>query len=165
MNRYTSHNNSSRPRILVVEDDNDLSWLIKTILEQENFSVERFHSSEGALAKLKTHQYELIISDYRLSTMSGLAFLEEFRKSDFLQPVIMISAYGDITVKARARELGAYAFLDKPFYIEELVKLIKQALKGHSRRCLDERKTESRQSGISSFGDLEPCGLGRHSVA
>ena len=70
-----------------------------------------------------------MILDYKLSGMSGLAVLEKAREMRPSMTTVMISGYGNEVVRRRAQELGAYAFLDKPFDIKELIKVVKKALK------------------------------------
>ena len=116
-------------RVLIVDDNRDLGELTSEILVEKGFRVNIAFDGVSALAKIKQESYDLMILDYRLPGISGLIVL---KKTQQIRPnlrTIMISAFGDDSTKARARELGAYAFLDKPFNIDGLVKVVKKTLK------------------------------------
>lgn len=116
-------------RVLVVDDNRDLGELTSEILEERGFRVNIAFDGESALARIKQEPYDVMILDYRLPGISGLTLLE---KSHQIRPnlkTIMISAFGDDSTRARAKELGAYVFLDKPFDRDGLVKVVKKALK------------------------------------
>jgi len=115
--------------VLVVDDNKDLGMLTSEMLVERGFRVNIAFDGVSALAKIKQEPYDLMILDYRLSGISGLIVL---KKTQQIRPnlrTIMISAFGDDSTRAKARELGAYAFLDKPFNIDGLVKVVKKTLK------------------------------------
>ncbi|MFH1691771.1 MAG: response regulator [Candidatus Omnitrophota bacterium] len=101
-------------------------------------SVDNVYDGEAALLKISHHCYEILILDYRLSGLSGLSILENSRQINPSNEAIMISAFGNESVRAKAKELGAYAFLDKPFHIDRLKKTVKKALIEQKRRCANE---------------------------
>ena len=116
-------------RVLVVDDNKDLGMLTSEMLVERGFRVNIAFDGVSALAKIKQEPYDLMILDYRLPGISGLIVL---KKTQQIRPnlrTIMISAFGDDSTRAKARELGAYAFLDKPFNIDGLVKVAKKTLK------------------------------------
>jgi len=117
-------------RVLVVDDNRDLGELTSEILKERGFRVNIAFDGVSALAKIKQEPYDLIILDYRLPGISGLTVLEKTRQIRPNLKTIMISAFGSESTRVRAKELGAYAFLDKPFDIDGLVKVIKKALNG-----------------------------------
>ena len=115
-------------RVLVVDDNRDLGKLTSEILKERGFRVNIAFDGVSALARIKQEPYDLMLLDYKLPGISGITVLE---KSHQIRPnlkTIMISAFGDKSTRARAKELGAYAFLDKPFNIEGLVKVVRKAL-------------------------------------
>ncbi len=137
-----------KPKVLVVDDNKDIRWLIKAILEENSLSVDIAYDGESALNKINKHSYAVMVSDYELPDISGLTVLKEAHQIRPSLQTIMISAYGNESVRARAKELGAYAFLDKPFNIDELVRIIKKSLR-EKRRCINEADLQSRDSGSS----------------
>ena len=116
-------------RVLVVDDNRDLGMLTSEMLVERGFRVNIAFDGESALARVKKQPYDLMLLDYRLPGISGLTVLEKTHQIRPNLRTIMISAFGDGPTRARAQELGAYAFLDKPFNIDGLVKVVKRALK------------------------------------
>ncbi len=116
-------------RVLVVDDNRDLGKLTSEILEERGFKVNIAYDGESALARIRQESYDLMILDYRLPGISGLTVLKKTQQIRPNLKTIMISAFGDDSTRARAKELGAYAFLDKPFNIDGLVKVVKKTLK------------------------------------
>jgi len=119
----------SMDQVLVVDDNRDLGELTSEILEERGFRVNIAFDGVSALAKIKQEPYDLMILDYKLPRMSGLTVLERTLRIRPNLKTIMISAFGDNPIRVRAKELGAYAFLDKPFNIDGLVKVVKKTLK------------------------------------
>jgi DNA-binding response OmpR family regulator len=103
--------------------------VISDVLRQEAIKVNIAYDGESALTKVKKQAYDLMLLDYKLPGISGLTVLEKIHQIRPSLKTIMISAFGNESTKARAKELGAYAFLDKPFNIEGLVKVVKKALR------------------------------------
>ena len=121
-------------RVLVVDDNRDLGKLTSEILKERGFRVNIAFDGVSALARIKQEPYDLMILDYRLPGISGLTVLEKTQQIRPNLKTIMISAFGNESTMARAKELGAYAFLDKPFNIDGLVKVVKKALNGNGKK-------------------------------
>lgn len=111
----------------MVDNDRDMCLVISDILKEEGYSVHIAYNGKAAMEKIGREEYGVMILDYKLSGISGLTLLEAVRQIRPSMRIIMISAFGNESVKARAKELGAYDFLDKPFDIRKLVKVIKNA--------------------------------------
>jgi DNA-binding NtrC family response regulator len=150
----------NKPKILVVDNDKDMCWLIASILKEEGLGVDIAHDVKSALTKINRHQYQVMVLDYKLSGMSGLTVLEKVHQIKSSIVTIMISAFGSESVRAKAKEFGAYAFLDKPFNINRLKRSVKKALAEQKRRCVNEtngnskcsRSTSGEHCGSSGFG-------------
>jgi DNA-binding NtrC family response regulator len=115
-------------KILIVEDDRDMSSIISDILKEEGYPADVARSGESALLKLINQKYALMILDYRLPGISGLTVLKKAEQIWPKLPVIMISAYGKDYVKKKAENLGVIHFLDKPFEIKKIVQLVKRII-------------------------------------
>jgi len=152
-----------KPKILVVDNDRDMCWLIASILKEENLYVDMAYDVKSALVKINRYKYEVMILDYKLSGMSGLTILEKAHQIKSPIITIMISAFGDEYVRVKAKELGAYAFLDKPFNIDGLKKIVKKALTEKKRKYINEASRNIKLScsvysehfGSSSFCSRE----------
>ncbi|MBE3093459.1 MAG: response regulator [Actinobacteria bacterium] len=115
-------------KILVVDDDLDMCEIISDILKEEGYSVNSSYNGEDALMKIKKNHYDLIVLDYKLNEMSGLMVLEKSLQMIPSLKVIMISAFGDDSTKSKARELGAFDFIDKPFDLKRFVQAVQDIL-------------------------------------
>jgi len=123
-------------KVLVVDDDLDMCQIISDILKEEGYSVNSSYNGKDALMKIEKNHYDLIILDYKLDEISGLMVLEKALQMRPSLQVIMISAFGNKSIKARARELGACDFLDKPFDIKRLIQAVQDIL---NRKTNDEK--------------------------
>jgi DNA-binding response OmpR family regulator len=111
--------------ILVVDDNQDTCWLIAAFLKEKGCKVDISYDGESALAKIYQYPYDLLILDYNLPGISGLGILKKSRQIRPSLQTVMISALGKTSIKIKAKELGASAFLDKPFDIDSLVRLVR----------------------------------------
>lgn len=115
-------------RILVVDNDSDMCQLISETLTDEGHSVDVAYDGEAGLDGIRTTAYDLVILDYKLPDIGGIKVLEDARGIRTALRAVMISAYGNAAVKSRAKELSAYAFIDKPFEMAALAGVVKEAL-------------------------------------
>ena len=123
-------------KILVVDDNLDMCQIISDILKDGGHTVNISYNGENALRKIKKNHYNLIVLDYKLNGVSGLVVLEKALQMMPSLKIIMISAFGNKSIKARARELGACDFLDKPFDIKRLIQAVQDIL---NRKTNDEK--------------------------
>lgn len=107
-------------KILLVEDDKNLAYLLKLHFKQENFLIDWVTSASQALAQLKAHTYELIVLDWMLPDLSGVEVCKQFRQTGGKTPVLMLTAKGTIEDKAMGLDSGADDYLVKPFHPKEL---------------------------------------------
>lgn len=115
-------------KILLVENDKDFCKIVSDVLKDEDYFVKIAYDGESAVNKLKDEKFNLMILDYQLGEKNGLQVFEESKQINPSLITIMISAYGNKKVRARAKELGTYSFLDKPFNIKSLVNIVNKAL-------------------------------------
>ncbi|NQV17252.1 MAG: response regulator [Armatimonadetes bacterium] len=115
-------------KILIVDDDKFLCKTVSDILKAEGYSIKIVHDGESAVNKLKGEKFNLMIVDYKLNEKNGLQVLEESKQIDPSLITIMISAYANKKVRARAKKLGTYTFLDKPFNIMKLIRAVNKGL-------------------------------------
>ncbi|MBS4219589.1 response regulator transcription factor [Bacillus sp. FJAT-49711] len=114
--------------VLLVEDDRDISKLVESHLEQENFTVFTAFDGEEALALLNKNKVDLILLDLMLPKLSGMDFLKQIRISS-LVPVLIISAKGSDIDKALGLGFGADDYISKPFSMVELTARVHAAIR------------------------------------
>ena len=107
--------------ILVVEDDQRMSELIRRGLIENGFEVTVVYDGEMALKLALREEYDLIVSDIILPKLSGLDFCQEIKKQKPFLPIIMLTALGTTDDKVEGFDAGADDYMVKPFEMRELV--------------------------------------------
>ncbi|QKK29710.1 response regulator transcription factor [Rhizobium indicum] len=108
-------------RVLLVEDDEDLSGRIAAVLRSENFVVDIARNGEDALHAGLTELFDVAILDLGLPKIDGVSVLKGWREGDRNLPVLVLTARDGWPDKVASFKAGADDFLAKPFKVEELV--------------------------------------------
>ncbi len=116
--------------ILVVEDDQDISALLRRGFELEGYEVDCAGSGEEALSKLADKSYATMILDVMLPRQSGLEVCKNVRKAGNELTIIMLSARDEVPDRIEGLQVGADDYMVKPFDFEELLARVK----AHERR-------------------------------
>ncbi|RFM28623.1 sigma-54-dependent transcriptional regulator [Deminuibacter soli] len=116
------------PRILVVDDDRDLCLLLHRFLTKKGFEVTEAFSAKKALEILDSVKPDLVLSDFRLEDTDGLSLLNSIKEKYPAMPVIIITGYSDIKTAVEIIKMGAYDYVTKPLFPEEILVTIKNAL-------------------------------------
>ncbi|MGP1433901.1 MAG: response regulator [Catonella sp.] len=119
---------SEKQKILVVDDDEDISELISLYLIKECFDTKRAEDGDAALKLFNEYKPDLILLDIMLPGKDGYDVCREIRKTSKV-PIIMLSAKGEIFDKVLGLELGADDYMIKPFDSKELVARVKAVLR------------------------------------
>lgn len=130
---YSVKTKSSRPLILVVEDDAQLSELIEKQLEMSGMDAQKFYCAEDALKFLQRSFSNLMLLDLNLPDKNGVSFLEDLKKHSISIPTIFISGENREEVKIASLQAGGDDYLTKPFSIPELLSRIAAVLRRSSR--------------------------------
>ena len=119
-----------KSKILIIDDEKDICFLISEILKDENYITTSANNSDDALKVFSTFKPDLIILDVWLgnSNLDGIELLKEFKKIDIFIPIIVISGHGTVDMAVNAIKNGAYDFLEKPFNSDKLIVLSKRAV-------------------------------------
>jgi two-component system response regulator AtoC len=121
-------------RVLVVDDEENLRVLVRTILRREGFEVEVASGGEQALSLVETFGPDVILTDVRMPRMGGLDLLTTLKAKGNDAVVVVMSAYGNVDLAIEAMKAGAYDYLQKPFKPEELVLVLRKAEERESLR-------------------------------
>ncbi|MDR1704164.1 MAG: VanR-ABDEGLN family response regulator transcription factor [Clostridiales bacterium] len=119
-------------RILVVDDEKEITDLIELYLKNENYTVFKFYTAEGALECVSHTELDLAILDVMLPDMSGLSLCQKIR-DDYTFPIIMLTAKDSETDKITGLTLGADDYITKPFRPLELLARVKAQLRRYKR--------------------------------
>ncbi len=138
-------------RVLIIEDDKNLTELLVYGLEEDGFTVDACHDGcEGLLFALQ-NLHDMILLDRMLPNLSGEEVLKRMRKEGVKTPVIFITALGEPLEKINGLDLGADDYLVKPFDIGELSARIRSVM----RRTLDHNTPFLLEFGDISFSEKE----------
>ncbi|MBO6621019.1 MAG: response regulator transcription factor [Balneola sp.] len=141
---------SSTYPILIVEDDSDLSELIKIQLTDNDYEAEQALNGRVALNKALENKYSLIILDIMLPEVDGFEICKSIRKENHQVPILMLTAKAEEVDKIMGLEFGADDYLTKPFSIKELIARVKALL----RRASASETEDSSKLDQMDFGDL-----------
>jgi two-component system response regulator AtoC len=145
-----------KERILIVDDEEDLTLGYSRCLLKVGYEVKTASSGEEAIDKLKKEIFDLVLLDIRLPRMDGMEVLSRALESDPDLVIIMITAHGSVQSAVDAMRLGAYDYLMKGFDHEELRVVVKKALDVHKlRREVSQLKLneQRRYPDIAIFGN------------
>tara|TARA_Y100000590_G_scaffold470625_1_gene667061 strand:- start:2968 stop:4299 length:1332 start_codon:yes stop_codon:yes gene_type:complete len=117
-------------KILIIDDEKDICFLISEILKDEKYLTDNAVNSNEAIEKFNSTNPDLVILDVWLSNskLDGIELLKEFKKLKPNIPVIIISGHGTVDLAVKAIKNGAYDFIEKPFNSDKLIILTKRAI-------------------------------------
>ena len=137
-------------KILLVEDDLDISRLVKMHLEDAGYRVEMVHNGREGLDLAMGGGYDLIILDLMLPEVDGLEICKKLRAASKYDPILMLTAKSSELDRVLGLELGADDYISKPFSTRELVARVKAMF----RRIDTMNPATGQDSGLLSMGDL-----------
>jgi len=115
-------------RILVVDDQQDICWLLSSLLKDAGYAVSTAADGQQALEVVAKQPPDLVLMDVRMPRLDGMTALERLKQGDPHLPVIILTAYGEVQSAVQAMKLGAEDYLLKPFNNEEVVLAVRRAL-------------------------------------
>jgi two-component system, NtrC family, response regulator AtoC len=115
------------PSILVVDDEQLIRWSLASRLTEEGYRVSEAATASEALKRVR-EGVDLVLLDYRLPDMDGLAVLRQIKDDQPDTLVIMLTAYSRVDTAVEAMRQGAYHYANKPFNIDEIALLVEKAL-------------------------------------
>lgn len=112
-----------RQRVLVVDDEPQVVWVLQYSLEAEGYETFTAHDGVEALAQIERHRPAVVVLDVMMPRMDGWSVLEEMARWSALDRprVVMVTALASTQDRARAAALGADGYVQKPFDVDELV--------------------------------------------
>ena len=145
-------------RILVVEDDAVARDLLCEILSAEGFAVDAVDDGAPAGERAASGHYDLVVSDIRMERVGGMDVLRAFSEKAPGTPVILITAFGDVTGAMEAIGHGAYDYVSKPFNVEELRQTVGRALERRrlSAEAIASPKTSAERAQVAEIEGKSP---------
>lgn len=118
----------ARKSILVVDDEKNQREILETILSGEGYDVTTASSGEAAMKFVESRRFDLVLSDLKMTGMSGLDLLRELTNYDKSIIVILLTAHGSVDSAVDALRLGAFDYLQKPYDSDKLLETVSRAL-------------------------------------
>ena len=115
------------PRALVVDDEENIRLVLRTLLRKHGYEVEVRASAEQALEALSTFTPDFVIADVRMPGMNGIELTAELKRRGSEAVVIVMSAYGSVDLAIEAMKAGAYDYVPKPFKQDEMLLALRKA--------------------------------------
>lgn len=127
--------NSNSQNILIIDDDAYMCGILEKLIKDAGYEPDIAYSGKSAMKKLDAGEYDLVFCDYRLPETTGFDILQFIKKKYLTLPVIIMTAYGDISTAVKLIKAGAEEYITKPVIPEELINLIKRTI--HPRKSDD----------------------------
>lgn len=114
-------------RVLVVDDEENIRLVLRTLLRKHGYDVETVSTGEEALALVDSFGPDVVVTDVRMPKMGGLDLLGMLKAKGHEATVIVMSAYGNVDLAIEAMKAGAYDYIQKPFKPEEVILTLRKA--------------------------------------
>lgn len=137
-------------KVVIIEDEKDISELVQLHLEDLDCSVKAFRNGQEGFEYALNNSFDLMILDINLPEKNGIDICKALRKEDIQSPILMLTARSEEIDKVLGLETGADDYMTKPFSIRELVARVKAIL-----RRVEIDKTPDEKAEVIEFKDLE----------
>ncbi len=142
-----------KPVVLIVDDEPAARFGMKRALEKEGYTILEADNLTGADQVVEDQIPNVVLLDVRLASESGLDYLPGLVSKDDPPVVIIVTAHGSERTAVQAIKLGAYDYLAKPFEVDELRILVKNAIETHSLRA-ENAQLRRKLAATGTFGQL-----------
>src|SRR5712691_4791852 len=139
--------------VLIVDDEPAARYGMKRALEKEGYTILEADSLGSAEEAVEIYTPSVVLLDVRLASASGLDYLPTLVSRENPPVVIIVTAHGSERMAVQAIKLGAYDYLSKPFDVDELRIIVRNALETYSLRT-DNAKLRRELAATGTFGQL-----------
>lgn len=149
-------------KILIIDDDVDICTLLKRFLERKGYEVTTSFKGEEGIQQFTKEEFDVVLTDFRLPDMDGIDVLKSIKNLKPNIPVIVITGYSDVGQAVKVIRLGAFEYVTKPIFPEEILMLVKDALESTvksdeststSKRIIEKpKKSDSSKTNDYIFG-------------
>jgi DNA-binding NtrC family response regulator len=115
-------------RVLIAEDEPIARENLEHILRKEGYETRAVENGAAALKELEKNEFDLVLTDLRMQPVDGMAVLEQTKSRHPATEVIVVTGYATVSTAVEAMQKGAYFYIAKPFKIEDVRHLVRQAL-------------------------------------
>lgn len=122
----------AKQKVLVVEDEELMRRILRTLLEAEAYEVFTADSAEAAIKIFPEHDFAVTVTDIKMAGLDGLALLDQIKAIDENAIVIIMTAFSSVDSAIAALRKGAYDYVTKPFVNEDLLQRIRNAVRNRT---------------------------------
>lgn len=115
-------------KILIIDDDDFIRKMLAAVVQKSGFDVIEAPDGETGLKYVELKNPDLVVTDFKMPGISGLEVVAELVRTHPGLPVIMLTAYGDVSLTIKAIQTGAYDFIEKPIKNRELIEAIQNGI-------------------------------------
>lgn len=120
--------------VMVLDDEPTVCERLKEFLESKEMRVESFVDSQKAVERLAEKRFDVVVTDLKMTPPDGIGVLKIVKDRQLSTQVIIITGYRTFEATRGAEFIGAYAFVDKPFRMEDLGNMVRKAAKRARRQ-------------------------------
>ncbi len=142
-----------QPKLILVEDDNELRESLSEIFQLKGYQVSAYSSPDKVLPGLSFGAECVIISDIRMPGMDGISFMDKVQQIDDEIPFVLISGHADIEEAIKCIKKGAFEFIEKPLHPDHLLGIVDKAIQ-HRTLTLENRRLKQKTARHISLDDL-----------
>jgi two-component system response regulator HydG len=124
-------------KILIIDDEQEICLLLRKYLTKKGFETHEAQTGKGAEKWLKQNEVDLILCDFKLPDYNGLEMLEKIKIIRPAAQVIIITGYSDVRIAVEALKKGAFEYVTKPLYPDEILLTIQNALNAGERSSIE----------------------------
>ncbi len=137
-----------RPHVLLVEDEVTVARGLQMVMDEEGYVVDTTHTGRGALDKVRTNTFDLMIADLRLPDIDGLEVIQQVREARPETKVVIITGYPSISTAVEAVKMGVSDYLRKPFTEDEFKAAVVSALSQRKKDSMETLIRETQQERL-----------------
>lgn len=117
----------TQTKIMVINGDEAMRCKLNDTLSQQGYYVDLAVTGEDAIKKAKGHPVEIIITEMKMTDMTGIEVIKKFKQIDSDLCIIVLTSYGSVETAVTAMKEGAYDYINKPFNLEEVKLIVSRA--------------------------------------
>ena len=123
---------NNQKHLCILDDDKSIRWVLEKAFQKENFKVSSFEDAESILKNFEKIKPDIILSDVRMPGISGIDLVERLKREYPHIPIIIMTAFSDLETTVSSLQKGAYEYLTKPFDIDNVISIVKNACENNS---------------------------------
>jgi DNA-binding NtrC family response regulator len=120
--------NTTKPRLLVVDDEEDLRTLLGDVLLTQGYEIESAEDGEQAIDMLKRDAFDITLLDIQMPNVNGIQVLKYIKEHSLHTRAIVLTGYADLKHAMEAKEFGAKDFIGKPYKLHDVLTTIERVL-------------------------------------